>query len=653
MDLVQRDNIFNQTSPIQVKRNAFDLTRKIIGAYDMGKLYPISIAEMYPGDHVKTQLQLKMIFNTMKFPIYQNLKANFYFFDVAYRNLWKHWRNYYTGGRKGNFTAQEPKVNLNCASNIKNSLFDYLGFPLQSQLKGDVYVSAFPFVAYDFIYFWNFINPELQENIVYNIQDKIGTTPQNWEALICSDELNKFVYYVDDFYLINDDGIPVYTRMLGGNGAAHVGHITYNKDLGPNDRYSYVPSDGYGFSIGVVYKDSTNNNELTSIKWDQTNKGTITNVQYRNAVNLGFLYNINWQRDYFTSAHLSQQQGSPSSIPLTSQVSGSGSVNIAPNFSQNVRVGSSGVSSAATVTRDKIGSQENRDYFGVYLNHDQIAGQTQFNTVPRDINFDVSLLNGHLTAASSSFTQNDFRLFWQIGMIKESVLFNKKNFEYASYLRFFFGRGPNTSDLQQPIFIGSSSLNIYVGEVVQTSETSATSPLGDRGGIASVTDKDFLDSYTFDEVSVMMACMYIAPSNIYQSSQGINRMWLRNDRFDYYNPLLSNIGLQEIQNRELYADGSDNDIEPFGYTPVFNELRYIPDTVVSDMRDTLDAWHMARKYSKLPQLNSDYILCRPTKRIYNVQMDDVPNITGIINIIQIAYRDMPELAIPQLLDHRY
>lgn len=646
MDLVQRDNIFNQTSPIQVKRNAFDLTRKVIGAYDMGKLYPISIAEMYPGDHIKTQLQLKMIFNTMKFPIYQNLKANFYFFDVAYRNLWKHWRNYYTGGRKGNFTAQEPKVNLNCASNIKNSLFDYLGFPLQSQLQGDVYVSAFPFVAYDFIYFWNFINPELQENIVYNIQDKIGTTPQNWEALICSDELNKFVYYVDDFYLINDDGIPVYTRMLGGNGATHVGHITYNEDLGPNDRYSYVPSAGYNYSIGVVYKDVNNNDALTSIKWDQTNKGTITNEQYRKAVNIGFLYNINWQRDYFTSAHLSQQQGSPTSLPLSTNISGSGSVsgNIRNNLLINTK------NNLNVIIGEK--NPASNDPMQHTL---QAAPNSNLNPlgISKPVDINVSDIASKLSASTVSFSQNDFRLFWQIGMIKESVLFNKKNFEYASYLRFFFGRGPNTSDLQQPIFIGSSSLNIYVGEVVQTSETSASSPLGDRGGIASVTDKDFIDSYTFDEISVMFVCMYIAPSNIYQSSQGVNRMWLRNDRFDYYNPLLSNIGLQEIQNRELYATGSTDDVEPFGYTPVFNELRYIPDTVVSDMRDTLDAWHMARKYSKLPQLNSDYILCRPTKRIYNVQMESVPNITGIINIIQIAYRDMPELAIPQLLDHRY
>ena len=568
MDLVQRDNIFNQTSPIQVKRNAFDLTRKVIGAYDMGKLYPISIAEMYPGDHIKTQLQLKMIFNTMKFPIYQNLKANFYLFDVAYRNLWKHWRNYYTGGRKGSFTAQEPKVNLNCASNIKNSLFDYLGFPLQSQLKGDVYVSAFPFVAYDFVYFWNFINPELQENIVYNIQDKIGTTPQNWEALICSDELNKFVYFVDDFYLINDDGIPVYTRMLGGNGSTHVGHITYNEDLGPNDRYSYVPSNNYQYSIGVVYKDPANNNELTSIKWDQTNKGTITNDQYRNAVNLGFLYNVNWQRDYFTSAHLSQQQGSPTSLPLSTNISGSGSSSVSiPQqkigvISSNnnkyidrseVRVGNIGLTTPQQYFLNSFSQPTNSVQTG-----DALAVKGQSSSVS------VSDIAAKLSASTVSFSQNDFRLFWQIGMIKESVLFNKKNFEYASYLRFFFGRGPNTSDLQQPVFIGSSSLNIYVGEVIQTSETSATSPLGDRGGIASVTDKDYIDSYTFDEISVMFVCMYIAPSNIYQSSQGINRMWLRNDRFDYYNPLLSNIGLQEIQNRELYADGSDNDIEPFG-----------------------------------------------------------------------------------------
>lgn len=655
MELVQRDNIFNQTSPLKVDRNAFDLTHKVIGAFDMGKLTPVSCAEVYPNDTFKTQIQTKLIFNTMKFPIYQNLKASFYDFGVAYRNLWDKWRNYYTGGRKGNFSAQEPKVNLNCKSNIKGSLFDYLGFPLQSQLKGDVFVSAFPFIAYDFIYFWNFINPEIQENIVYNIQDKTGVKSSTTGNLHCTDELNLFYYNCEDFYIVNEDGIPLYTRMLAPYGYKNSKPNVSIKDntalYGKSDRYSYTGSS----TVGLIVDDGGLKpyfNDYTNY----TGNYFISNADYRNLVNIGFLYNVNWQRDYFTSAHLSQQQGTPMSIPLTTNVTASDPNPIGTHFAD--------ISSYAYLT-DSIGNvvrvgSHVQGGIGDDYNIASATPATTLNgslkpaglvgTTQKTIDYFNSLI---FNATTSSFSNNDLRLVWQINMIKESVLFNKKNFEYASYLRFFFGRGPSTSELQQPFYVGSFDLDIYVGEVMQTSQTTQEFSLGERGGIASVIDRDYIDPYTFDEIGLNMIVMFISPSNIFQNSQGINRQWLRNDRFDYYNPLLSRIGLQDIQNREVYAQGTSADTQVFGYTPAFNELRYIPDLVVSDMRDTLNAWHMSRTYDKLPVLNSDYLLCRPTKRIYNVQQSDTPNITGIINIVCTAYRDMPELAIPELIDHRY
>ena len=653
MDIVQRDNIFNQTSPLRVDRNWFDLKHKVIGDWDMGKLYPVSAQEVYPNDTFKISVQSKLIFDTMKFPIYQNLRASFYSFDVAYRNLWKHWRNYYTGGRKGNFTAMEPKVNLNCKSNIKGSLFDYLGFPLQEQLSGDVFVSAFPFIAYDFIYFWNFINPELQENIVYDIQDNI--IDNNLSGLfspfdVITDELDLFIYNVEDFYINNEDGIPLYTRMLAPLSSMSSGaSVADNSSLyGKNDRYSYTASG--------IYKGGLIINDGSGLKFLSTDEKIINNSDYRNLVNIGFLYNINWQRDYFTSAHLSQQQGSPTSLPLVTNISASDiTINNSPIDLGFKKLGNEKFVDGSKVhIGTAVPNQSGEYYLNAFTSPVGTDASGNFlSTYPFDITIPGSSLSSALTSTTSSFTANDFRLFWQINMIKENVLFNKKNFEYASYLRFFFGKGPNTSDLQQPIYIDSFDLDIYVGEILQTSQTTDSSSLGERGGIASSVDRDYMDTYTFDEIGLHMLVMLIAPKEVYQTSQGVNRMWLRNDRFDYYNPLLSRIGLQEIQNQEIYAQGIEDDKEPFGYTPAFNELRYIPDTVVGSMRDSLNAWHLSRIYNELPVLNSSYLLCRPSKRIFNVQDVDTPNVTGLINVIIQACRDMPELAIPELLDHRY
>lgn len=620
--LTNRQNIFNNHEPYQVKHNGFDLTHKVISSWDMGKLYPVSIKEVYPNDSFKTQIQWKMILESLQKPIYQNISIKFREYETPYRILWKHWRNYYTGGRRGDYVTQEPKVNLNCASNIKNSIFDYLGFPLQEQLEGDLLVSAFPFVAYDFIYFWNFINPEFQENIVYNIQDEIYENDVVGIYKIQKDELNFFNYLADDFY-IKIDGIPMYTRMLAPVSDGLEAFTDNTSLYGFSDRYSFT-------GCGLVTKTAT----TASATYNPLNKSTdaVTMEEYRQLANIGFLYNVNWEKDYFTSAHYNTQLGEPVSLPLST------------HLVDNNELGTKIADASPSVPADS----------NVVVRNQRVVtedGSAQIivrnSTETADYFKNISVIN-------TSFVGNDFRLMMALTQIKEGALLSQKSFEYASYLQYFFGRSPNTRELAQPIYHGGCNSHFYTSEVVQTSETTATSQLGNYAGKGESTDYDYIDKYIVDEIGLSMICMFIVPQGIYQTSQGVNRQWLRNDKYDYYNPAFANIGLQEIKNCEIYATGdTDVDHKPFGYTMVFDELRYLPDVVTSDMRDKLDIWHMGRNYSELPSLNSSYLLCRPTKRIFSVQKADVPNITGVINFVTIAYRDMPELAIPQLLDHRY
>lgn len=644
--MTNRENIYNQNSPFPVKKNGFDLTHKVISSWDMGKLYPFPPHEVYPNDSEKTKLQWKMILETLKKPIYNNIDIKFREYFTAYRILWKHWRNYYTGGRKGDFDANLPKVNINCKSNVKGSIFDYLGFPIafdykfdkgklymkrtaQSEYWGDapVYVSAFPFIAYDFVYFWNFINSEIQENIVYDIQDNLVHYLSKDDVTI-EDENKLFRYYALDFYLMNG-GTPTYTRLLSSflstdaippsNVAIEVSNIS---ELGINDRYSFFGryhKSGTSYSVGLITAQNSGNADANGYYLQKftalnhqllNNKALLSDRESLELVNIGFLYNVNWQRDYYTSAHLNRQMGDPVGFPIGG--------NIKFNIPENTIVA--------------VNNQNGEITDGGLL---------------------TDALNRYNELLSSSFFPNDLRLVFATSMIKEGALMSTKAFEYSSYLQFFFGSSPSSRDLQQPVYTGGISSNFYTQEVVQNSGSTGDNSLGDYAGKGSSLDDGYLGSYNFDEIGLSIMVMFIAPSDVYQSSQGINRQWLRDDRFDFYNPAFSHIGFQDIQKQELYVSGKSSDTEPFGYTMCFNELRYLPDVVTSDMRDTLDVWHQARKYSQQPVLNSTYLLCRPSKRIFDVMDIDTPVITGIVNVIKISYRDMPELGIPELLDHRY
>lgn len=655
MNFTNRDNIFNQNSPFKVDKNGFDLSFKVISSWDMGKLYPFPAKEVYPNDTIKSSIQWKMLLETLKKPIYSDIVIKFKEFGASYRNLWKHWRNFYTRGRKGDFNANLPVININCKSNVKGSIFDYLGFPIaydyyikdeklfmkpsQQAVDGNwgraaIYVSAFPFIAYDFIYFWNFINSEIQENIIYNIQDNLNhhtdfgfnsTSNNSFMTDFQYDENQLFAYESLDFYS-QSNGTPIYFRCLKNSasqyelpGTGISTRVTFNSEYGMSDRYSFLGKvsfqDTVNFSespLGVCF--ATNTGSATSDGFfEQSFSGTrYAAHSSHDIVNVGFLYNVNWERDYFTSAHLKKQLGDPIGMP--------GNFSLSFNIPATTQFAT--VASSVSVTAD------------------------------RNTNFALSNFN---KVIGSSFFMNDLRLMGALSMLQEGSLMSPKTFEYSSFLQFFFGKSPNTRDLQQPYFIGGFNSLFYTQEVVQQSGTTdTTNNLGDYAGKGQSIDSGYLDSYTHDEIGLSMLLMYIVPKDTLQSSQGINRMWLRKDSYDFYNPVFAHLGFQEIQKQELYVTGNASARqEPFGYTMSWNELRYMSDVVTSDMRDTLNIWHLGRKYNGMPYLNSDYLLCRPSKRVFDIIDASTPVITGKVNIVTSAYRDLPELGIPELFDHRY
>nr|AVQ10283.1 putative major capsid protein [Gokushovirinae environmental samples] len=99
--------------------------------------------------------------------------------------------------------------------------------------------------------------------------------------------------------------------------------------------------------------------------------------------------------------------------------------------------------------------------------------------------------------------------------------------------------------------------------------------------------------------------------------QGVRRMWNRSTRYDYYLPAFAMLGEQTILNKEIYAlgDGVASDALVFGYQERWAELRYRPSMITGLFRSTatgtLDAWHLAQKFTSLPTLNTTFIKDTP------------------------------------------
>jgi hypothetical protein len=247
-------------------------------------------------------------------------------------------------------------------------------------------------------------------------------------------------------------------------------------------------------------------------------------------------------------------------------------------------------------------------------------------------------------------TINDLREAFQIQRLYEK--FARSGSRYTEIIQSHFGVTSPDSRLQRPEYLGGGKSNISMQPIPQTSSTDATTPQGNLSaiGTSSVDGHGFSKSFTEHGVLIGLACVFADLT--YQ--QGMNRMWSRRDRFDYYWPTLSHLGEQAVYNREIYAQGTADDDAVFGYQERYAEYRYKPSQVTSQMRSnyaqSLDAWHLSLDFASLPALNSSFIEENPPiDRV--VAVPTAPDFIFDWYFDLKSTRPMPTYSVPGLIDH--
>lgn len=215
---------------------------------------------------------------------------------------------------------------------------------------------------------------------------------------------------------------------------------------------------------------------------------------------------------------------------------------------------------------------------------------------------------------------------------------------YIETILAHFGVRSADARLQRPEYLGGGRSNVAFSEVLQMSESNVT-PQGTMSGHGiNYGESHEFKSY-FTEHGLIIGIMSIRPRTAYQ--QGIPKQFLRDDKFDYFWSLLAHLGEQAIENRELYADHT-NPKGTFGYIPRYSEYKYINSSVHGDFRDSLNFWHMGRIFENDPQLNSSFIECNPTDRIFAVTDDNIHSIWVHLYQQVKAVRPIPVFSTPLL-----
>jgi post-segregation antitoxin (ccd killing protein) len=251
-----------------------------------------------------------------------------------------------------------------------------------------------------------------------------------------------------------------------------------------------------------------------------------------------------------------------------------------------------------------------------------------------------------LSSATNS-TIEDLRRATKLQMWLEKNA--KAGARYIEQILAHFGTQTPDYRLQRSEYLGGGRSPMVISEVLQTGET-GTTPQGNMTGHGVSAQNSNRFNKRFEEHGFVIGIMSVMPKTAYM--QGMRRYWIKNDKFDYAWPEFAQLGEQPVYTRELwnnldYQNANYNKV--FGYQSRYADLKYIPDTVHGDFSNTLEFWHMSRKFANEPQLNNDFVKSDPDHRIFAVTTPTVHKLYCQVYHNIKAIRPLPYFNNPSLL----
>lgn len=219
---------------------------------------------------------------------------------------------------------------------------------------------------------------------------------------------------------------------------------------------------------------------------------------------------------------------------------------------------------------------------------------------------------------------------------------------YTELLLGFFGQRNGDARLNRPEYLGGGKQPIVFSEVLNTSAT-ATEPQGNMSGHGISVGSTNTFQKHFTEHGYVIGIMSVLPRSGYGA--GIQRLWNRSIKEDYYWPQFANLGEQAVLNKELWFDTSQLEAneETFGYQQRYAEYKYGQSSVHGEFRTTLDHWHCNRLFdSSIPALNESFVTMTDADidRIFAVA-DEEQFYCQVYNSVK-ARRPMPYFSNPRL-----
>lgn len=608
-----RYNSSNNTSPAvnqmkserpRVKSSSFDLSRMRHLNGVIGAIMPIDWLPVFPGDAFNLDYFVNIkLRNPLAKDAMTGFKCYVHAFYSRMSDLWEGAEVFLTSGDTGNVSFGKPWMNMlfpspfdDCSFDHPMTLFDFMGVQVGArETQGEVsrmdYLAGFsparslsrevgkvhatskldalPFVMYQKIYISKYMNYNL-------VQENRNFVPLNQKHLILPYEANGQVNCLH------------YTNYF----------LTENNNYDPTD------------INGLLYVPSS--------------------ADPNTPVYLGAIRFRQFESDYFTTS-------SPFEDLVRGELPFFDIPVVGENQFLNLKLYDDPDSTVAyRATSSTTASARSQAFIvrpgsaGSYVNSLGSDGDSFSSVVG------TSVSSTNLGIDISSYSAQGLLTMDDLYSIEALTLFRRRNAmsngRYNSIIEAQYGRNPKANH-HEPIYIGGSTFDLLTQVVMQTSQTTNDSQLGEKAGQMQGSNVCSCGYFNVPDFGYIMVVMSIVPDTYY--SQGLDREFTLLSQEDVYYPIFNQLPPDTIRRSEVFYSGTPTvDEDLFAWKERYSEYKSRRNKVngfmaLSDFEDS--SYVAQRRFSDSPTLTNGFVTLSPGNvdmSIFSV-IDEPPFIMSI------------------------